>query len=114
MDDANFNGLVDCIYDAVIAPEEHDHEVLQATGSHFMLVLGFSSRRTAPNASRFLEELSSRRLDGNVDYQAGASASDMTVAFVNANRRGGSFATDRNMSRDARAAHPYIKWNKHP
>jgi DNA-binding CsgD family transcriptional regulator len=116
MDDTSFNRLVDRIYDSVAAPEEHDHvlhEVLRTTNSHFMVVSGFRPGDQVPIVPRFIGELSSRRLDGIADYHAGAAAGDLTVAFVNANPNGGSFATDRNMHRSAHATHPYIKWNKH-
>jgi DNA-binding CsgD family transcriptional regulator/PAS domain-containing protein len=116
MNDENFSRLVDRIYESVVAPEEHNrvlHEVMEATRSHFMLVTGFRPGEKTPIAPNFIGELSSRRLDGIADYEAGAAAGDLTVAFVNANPRGGLFETDVFMDREAHAAHPYIKWNRH-
>jgi DNA-binding CsgD family transcriptional regulator len=116
MTDENFSKLVDRIYDTVVAPEEHNRvlgEVLSATGSHFMIVTGFRPGELAPIAPNFIGELSSRRLDGIADYEAGAFAGDLTVAFVNAHPNSGVFATDVNMTEAAHATNPYIKWNRH-
>lgn len=116
MDDELFARLVSRIYDSVIAPEEHDdvlNEVLRATNSHFMLVTGFRPGERAPIAPRFVGDLSSRKLDGIAEYAAGAAAGDLTVAFLNANPNGGLFETDVLLDREAHAAHPYIKWNRH-
>jgi DNA-binding CsgD family transcriptional regulator len=116
LNEASFARLVERIYDSVLSPEDHDgvlNEVLQATNSHFMLMTALRAGEAATIETKFIGELTSRRLDGIIDYQTGAAASDPTLAFVKANPRSGSFATDTHLGRSAHTDHPHIKWNRH-
>jgi len=116
VDDEQFSRLVDSIYDSVLDPDAYDQameQVLAATGSHFLLLSAALPGERAHVAPRFIGEMSSRRLDGIAEYAAGASAEDLTLAFVAANPTAGLFSTTVNLDYDDPATRRYVNWNRH-
>jgi DNA-binding CsgD family transcriptional regulator len=107
---------VERIYDSVVDPDEFDgtmHEVLAATQSHFMLLSAVRPGERAQIAPQFIGVLSSRILDGIEEYNAGAVAEDLTLAFLAANPGASHFASDIHLDYDAPSTRRHVSWNQH-
>ena len=116
LDEQQLSRLIGRIYDSVSDHEEYSRvmkQVAEATRSRLLMpALVCSGGNSLEGPQRF-GDMTSRLLDGSIDYDAGAGALDPTITFVQANPNQGVFATNLHLGRNEYAHHPHVKWNRH-
>ncbi|HEX8387785.1 MAG TPA: hypothetical protein VF636_02105, partial [Sphingomonas sp.] len=114
MSDA-FSGMVRRIYETVAEPHRHEQvmaEVLEATGSRYMLMAA-TGQGVETREPSFFGDFTGLMLDGIRNYREEMHGIDPTFEFVAANPTAGFFATDRHMTREEHATHPFVAWTRH-
>lgn len=88
-------------------------QVAEATRSRLLMpALVRDGEHSLQGPQRF-GDMTSRLMDGIIDYDAGAGALDPTITFVQTNPHKGLFATNLHLGEHEYARHPHVKWNRH-